>query len=153
MSFQQDVDATPGLKGAYCRGLRAVRGVDRARITATPPRNLTGSVDVDSALTACFPQSPRWDYVVAWKSPNRSEQVHWIEVHPAGGAGTIREVSAKLTWLKGWLAAGGKQLNTYERKFVWIASGKSTIQQNSPQMKKLVLTGVFFAGSHYTITG
>lgn len=153
MSFRQDVETTADLIGAYRRGLQALRKGDRTRITAKPSRKLLGSANIDAALRDRFPQAERWDYAVACNSPDRYEHIHWIEVHPASGMGTISEVSAKLAWLKEWLGSSGTRLNRYKKRFVWIASGKSAFQQNSPQLKKLVLAGVFFAGGHYAIAG
>jgi hypothetical protein len=63
----------------------------------------------------------------------------------------VDEVLAKLTWLKEWLNAEGTRLKAYRRKIVWIASGRSAFQQNSPQLRKLVARGVYFAGGHYVM--
>ena len=151
MSLQHDIENAAGLDDAYRAGLQALRARDRAKIEAVPTRSLSGSVDVDSALRIRFARSPRWDYAIGWKQRNRAEYVYWVEVHPASGGRTIHEVSAKLVWLKEWLGAEGSRLGRYRRSFVWIASGKSAFQQNSPELKKLSMAGVHFAGGHYTI--
>jgi hypothetical protein len=152
MSFQQDIAGILGLENSYCRGLQALRAFERSKIRAMRPRRITGSADIDSALSDRFPQDPRWDYTIACMTDNQLEILHWVEVHPADGTGTIGEIHAKLTWLNGWLDNEGARLNTYRRKIVWIASGRSAFQQNSPQLKKLVLAGVYFAGGHYAIS-
>lgn len=151
MSFQEDIANIVGLNDAYRSGLRALRKGDRQKLSAAQTRRISGSADIDSALSSRFSQDPRWDYAIAWKAANQSELLHWVEVHPADGTGTIGEIEAKLAWLKGWLGNEGSQLRPYRPRFVWIASGRSAFQQNSPQLKKLVLAGVYFAGGHYTI--
>lgn len=151
MSFRQDLQVVAGLEDAYQPGLKALRSRDREKITDPKPRNLTGSADIDTALCERYPDSPRWDYVAASTTQNRSEFLHWIEVHPADGEGTIGEVQTKLAWLKEWLFADGKPLNNYPRRFVWIASGRSAFQQNSPQLKKLASQGLVFAGGFYSM--
>ena len=146
-----DVTQTSGLETACQPGLQALRAIDRSRITARQPRRLTGSVDVDKALMDRFPDANRWDYVAASQSSDNAEYLYWIEVHRATGTDTIGEVSAKLTWLKEWLCNDGARLNGYRRAFVWIATGRSAFQQNSPQLKRLAAAGIIFAGGHYTI--
>jgi hypothetical protein len=151
MSFQQDVENTPGLDAAYCRGLQALHETDRQRLNANPPRKLAGSANIDHALREQFPNSPRWDYVVAWTATNASEHLHWIEVHSANGSGKINEMSVKLTWLIGWLSGDGSRLRGYPRKLVWIASGSTGFRAGSPQSKKIASMGILFVGNHYTI--
>lgn len=151
MSFQHDVEETPGLSDACRRGIQALDATDREKITARPSRKLAGSVYLDSQLADRFPDANRWDYVVAWDTARNEELLHWIEVHPAGRRGCVDEVLAKLTWLKEWLNAEGTRLKAYRRKIVWIASGRSAFQQNSPQLRKLVARGVYFAGGHYVM--
>ena len=153
MSFEHDVAKTVSLENAYRRGLEALRNRDRAKITTERPRKLAGSAHIDAALGRRFPNEARWDYAIAWGVDKRSEEIHWVEVHPASRIATIGEVSAKLSWLKRWLKGEGSRLDRYKRGFIWIASGKSGFQQNSPQLKTLGLAGIYFAGGHYTIAG
>jgi len=151
MSFKSDVRNTAGLRGAYKPGLQALRQVDRSRLTAKPARKLAGSVDLDTALAASAPRDSRWDYVVAWTRSN-GECLHWVEIHDADRAGAPAEVCRKLQWLRAWLESDGRRLEEYPRRFVWVASGRSAFQQNSPQLKRLALAGMHFAGGHYTLS-
>ncbi|HPD30000.1 MAG TPA: hypothetical protein PLL20_08410 [Phycisphaerae bacterium] len=151
MSFQNDVEQTAGLEHAYRPGKQALRPADQNKVDAIATRRLAGSADIDAALENLRPNENRWDYVVGWATKEKSEFLYWIEVHSASGAGAVREILDKLTWLKGWLDGEGNRLRNYRRKIVWIASGKSAFQQNSPQLKRLVAAGVYFAGGHYTI--
>jgi hypothetical protein len=152
MSFKRDLARTCGLEDAWQPGLQALSAPDRARITVKPSSKLDGSADIDAALLVRFPGACRWDYVVAWKAEGSKEFLHWIEVHPADGTGTITEISDKLAWLKDWLARKGTLLRKYQRKLVWIASGRSAFRQNGPQLKRLALAGLYFAGGHYIIS-
>lgn len=152
MSFRRDISRTPGLANAHHDGLQALRALDRQKISTVDSRRLGGSADLDSALRLRFPSNPRWDYVVAMTVPTHDEHLHWIEVHPASGLHCVRELEAKLSWLKDWLSADGAMLSGYKRKFVWIASGRSAFQQNSPQLKRLGQAGLYFAGGHYKLS-
>ncbi|NLE58871.1 MAG: hypothetical protein GX616_10955 [Planctomycetes bacterium] len=152
MSFQNDVEQTAGLEHAYQPGKQALRPADQKKVDAVAPRRLAGSVDIDEALGSLRPNENRWDYVVGWATKEKSEFLYWIEVHSASGTGAVDEILEKLAWLRRWLGGDGNRLSKYERKIVWIASGKSAFQQNSPQLKRLVAAGVYFAGGHYTIS-
>lgn len=155
MSFEGDVAHTAGLSAAYRQGLKALRKGDRRKVKVPPrsTRRLAGSADIDLALAARFPQAARWDYAVAISVAGQSEFLHWIEVHSAGGLATIGQVLAKPAWLRNWLSNEGSLLNKYKREFVWIASGRSAFQQNSPQLKKMALQGLRFAGGHCMVAG
>lgn len=100
MSFQQAVAQTADLGAyAFCYGLRAL-GNDSSRVHASP-RSLVGSVALDNALQARYPNEPRWDYGIGVKKRARVSAV-WIEVHPASTS-EVRTVLNKLKWLKNWL--------------------------------------------------
>ncbi len=149
MSFQEAVEATPGVAGAYRPGLRALRAMDRDKVSADNPRNLAGSVDLDGALQAGMPDDPRWDYGVGANSAGE-EKVFWVEVHPAT-EGEIEAVLAKLMWLKQWLQDSAVALDGFPREFVWISSGRTAITQRSPKLKRLALAGGVFKGGHLRI--
>ncbi len=150
MSLKRDVERTKGLEDGWQPGLQALRA-DRARVSASSTRALTGSVDVDRALRRRFRHASRWDYVVGWKRPKDVEFLHWIEVHPAGGSRMIGEVAAKLAWLREWLNGEGRPLRDYNRRFVWIASGRSGFRAGSPQSKRIASLGLVFSGNHYAL--
>jgi len=151
MKFKQAVLNTPALANAYCPGLQALKRVDAERITCTKPRDLTGSVDVDSALCQAFPDKPRWDYVVGIKHDQSSDRAIWIEVHPASSTGEVNVVIAKLRWLKSWAADAAPDLLSLTREYVWIATGSVTFSQASPQRRRLANEGIRFVGSRYNI--
>lgn len=150
MSFREDVEAVSGLGGAFRAGLQALTGPDQRRLTVSQPRRLSGSVHIDAALAERHPQSARWDYTVA-KCEDRDEQLHWIEVHSAGGSTNMDEVFAKLDWLLGWLTGEGVRLARYRHRFIWIATGHSGFRAGSPQSKKIANRGIYFAGRHYVL--
>lgn len=149
MSFQQAVAATPGLAAAYRRGLQAVRAPDRQRLTATKPRRLRGSVDLDDALRHAYPNVNRWDYGIGARGAG-GDVVYWAEVHPATD-GQIGVMMAKLDWLKTWLTTSNTMLSQLRREFVWVASGRALLTQKSPKLKALAEKGLMFKGSHFRI--
>jgi len=148
MKFSAAVKDTIGISDAFSDGLGALKKADKKRVSAQKPRNLIGSIDLDSALKELFPDTPRWDYGIAYA--DEAEIIHWVEVHPAS-SGHIAEVIAKLDWLKKWLEETANKLNEIPRKFVWVSSGSVSLQPGSPQRKLLATKGVYFAGAHYTI--
>ena len=145
MSLRQDVERTNGLNGHYRRGIQALKPIDRNRITIAEP---IGSVDVDAALQGTYPHDARWDYLIGRRC-GTATQLHWVEIHPANGDHTIGEVASKLNWLKKWVS--GTPLNSYERRFHWVASGKCPFNARYPRIRSLVQKGVEFAGQHLTI--
>lgn len=150
MRFKRDVEATAGLEGAYRPGLQALPRHDANRLDVARSISLTGSVHLDDCLREQFPSDPRWDYVIGTRK-KACELLHWIEVHDAGRTGSVREIGSKLQWLTGWLNTEGHRLHGYDRRFVWVAAGRSAFHQNSPEIKKLALQGLHFAGRHYEL--
>ena len=150
MTFEEAVAGTEELADAYRVGLGALRARDKKRITCNDPRDLGGSLDVDDALSPSRPNDPRWDYGIGTRKGRRRELVVWIEVHPASSR-HVRDVLNKLSWLKSWLVASAPLLNKFRRKFVWVASGRVALPQNSPQRKKLAAQGLHFAGRRYRL--
>ena len=150
MAFRDAVLATDGLNDAYHPGLQALRSVDRQRITCARPRDLTGSVNLDAALSDALPNDPRWDYGVGVSKRQHSESVVWIEVHPASSR-HIQAVLRKFSWLRQWLAGSAPLLNRMPAKFVWVASGRVAIPANTPQRRRLSASGIHFAGRHYEL--
>ncbi len=148
MSFMDDVNATPNLKGTLRPGLQALSAANKAHVNLESETKLLGSVDVDTALKKTHPQAARWDYVVG-KKQGESAHLHWIEVHPASSTGNIAEIEAKLVWLTGWMR--GTPLLNYPRNVVWVASGKSVFNSRHPKLKALAARGLSFAGGHLTI--
>jgi hypothetical protein len=150
-AFADAVRSTTGLDQAHRPGLGALRRTDRHRIHCPEPRNLTGSVDLDSALSDSHPNDPRWDYGIALRVDRKSELVFWVEVHPASSS-HIQQVLSKLSWIRDWLRSSAPLLNAFPRQFVWIASGRVAIPANSPQRKRLANAGIRFAGARFELS-
>lgn len=147
MRFEEAVRHTPDLEDAYKPGLQALRPVDGNHVSATNPRSIAGSVDLDAALRPLAPNSPVWDYGVAQRAGRDMERVFWIEIHPAT-TGEINSVLAKLEWLKGWLRNDGTRLDGFDREFVWVASGRTALRPGAQQTKRMAAMGLRFAGGH-----
>ena len=101
MTFQQAVVQTTDLgASAFRYGLHAL-GNDSSKVQFASTRSLVGSVALDNALQARYPNDPRWDYGIGLKKSARESAV-WIEVHPASTS-EVTTVLNKLRWLKNWL--------------------------------------------------
>jgi len=151
MRFQQAVENTQDLSGAYRPGLQAMQSRDHSRISCCDSHVVTGSVNLDYALATMLPDDPRWDYGVGVTARTRSETAIWIEVHPASSH-HVGEVLGKLGWLKNWLRTRAPELDAMPREFVWVASGQVAFQANSPQRRRLATQGLRFAGSHLCLS-
>lgn len=150
MTFQQAVEATADLAGAWCPGLQALKRADKLHVRAQDTRRLTGSADVDAALQQRRPKDKRWDYAIGHQPANgQREMIYWVEVHPAG-AGDTKVVLAKLDWLKQWLT-GAPYLNAMPREFVWVSSGQTSFSLTAPQQKQWALRGLQHKGRVFTI--
>jgi hypothetical protein len=148
--FYQAVTATPGLASAYRSGLKAIQPSDKAKITCRNPRKLTGSVCVDAALKQTMPTEPRWDYAIGYQGDN-TEEIVWVEVHPASSNNHPKEMSKKLDWLAGWLADEGKAMNYRQYRMVWVSSGHISFRNNDPELRRLRDRGLKFVGSHLAL--
>ena len=110
--------------------------VPKEHIRAVDSKLLSGSVDVETALTATHPIANRWDYGIGYRPTNLADEVvYWVEVHPAGSDGAVNVVLAKLAWLQSWLSKNKDQLGSMKRPFIWISSGSTSFTPNSPQQK------------------
>lgn len=153
MRFQVAIEGTRKLTGAYCRGLQALKRIDRKRIVHKSSKRVTGSLDLDTALSSPCPNDPRWDYGIGIRKTANSDYVVWVEVHPASST-HIDDVLKKLAWLRQWLVSSGPLLRKLvpppgkeaPPTFVWIASGKVHLQPGSQQRKKLAMQGLHFSG-------
>ena len=149
MTFREAVEATPEIAGSFNAGLRALRAVDRQRITAQRPRALRGSADLDKALEGLYPNARRWDYAIGVEQARR-QRVYWTEVHPARDD-QIVVIREKLEWLRQWLRDSAVALNNLPREFVWVSSGATAITPSSPKLRALAAQGVVFKGGHFRI--
>lgn len=137
--FREAVEATADIAAAYKSGLQALKRADAGKVTASDTRKIDGSVDIDSAVKALYPDDNRWDYAIGYDS-----KVCYVEVHPAFTS-EIDTMLKKLTWLKGWLKDKAPKLNEMQKMspaYVWVQSGKCAILPTSGQAKKLAQTGL-----------
>lgn len=142
MRFKEAIEHI--LPGTYREGLQALAGLDRERIACKNPRKLAGSLYLDEALAETQPNDPRWDYGIALRG-KQTDDVVWVEVHPASSS-NVKEVIAKLRWLKQWLRDSGKDLAQMTRKdgYHWVASGAVAIPKNSKQARQLAAAGLAY---------
>jgi hypothetical protein len=152
VTFKHAVQRTPSIAQGYLAGLQALSNVDRARVTATDTRLLTGSLDLDTSLKASRPADPRWDYGIGYKRNREPEQIFWIEIHPARTTTHLVEVEKKLRWPKEWLDNDGALLCDFRREFVWVSSGATAYTQNSRQTRRLAQAGLQLRGRHFNIS-
>ena len=151
MNFQQAVGKTPALKDAWRAGLQALRAEDKPHIEAEDPRNLTGSVDVDTAYQKLMPQSNRWDFGIAFQHSNHDKEVvYWVELHTASDS-QVKVVIKKAQWLLEWLNGEGKPLAAFEKEIVWVSSGATTFTRSSPQKKLMAQAGLQHVGGKLRI--
>jgi hypothetical protein len=148
MSFKSDVKKTRHLEDAWRSGIQALKASDRSLITLKNGAAVTGSVDVDSALKQSQPAAARWDYVISHGAAS-GERLIWLEVHPASGGSCFQEIQVKHAWLMQWME--GTPFKDYERRFLWLASGKCAYNQNHPKVKSLARQGISFCGRHLTL--
>jgi hypothetical protein len=142
VTFRQAVDAAPGLRGAFCEGLQALRRSDGAKIECKNPRRVIGSIDLDEHLAISCPDDPRWDCGIGVKS-NGAEEAVWVEVHPASSA-HVGEVLRKLKWLKNWLERNAPDLRAMTSRYCWVASGSVSLRPGSREYMRIADEGLTF---------
>jgi hypothetical protein len=146
--FALAVGATPALAMAYRPGLRALKRADAAHVSAPHPIRLTGSVNLDDALTATLPNAARWDYAIGHHPRMGEEAILWVEIHAASGGNHLHEMDAKVIWLLGWLRADAPAMSYTPRRIIWVASGRSSFGGNDPKLRALRNRGLEFVGGH-----
>ena len=150
--FEANVKACAALSQHYRVGLKALRQADKRHIQVSEPKQLTGSVDVDSALAKALPNAPRWDYGIGHRAHgNGVETVHWVEVHPATD-GEVNAIEAKLAWLMSWVAAHAPALSAMKRQYVWVSSSHTHLTPTAPGLKRLAQKGLRNVGRGYRIS-
>ena len=153
MGFKEVVEATTNLQGKWKAGLGALRAEDAPHIKPedTSTKRLRGSVDIDAAWVRFDPQGNRWDFAIGYKHDNRADEfIYWVEIHTGSNA-EIKVVLKKLAWLKVWLKAEGKELDKFDRLFVWTSSGATSFTEGATQVKKLADQGLHYSGSIFRI--
>lgn len=127
--------------GIDCKqGLQAVKKEYRAAIIPQNARDLTGSLDLDTAMKANEPQANRWDYGIGFKQGD-DQMAIWIEPHPADTK-EVDVIQKKLDWLKHWLTQNtdfkrltDKTADCQLPQYVWLAT--KGIHINRPGANKL----------------
>lgn len=121
MNFIDAVKSSPKIAECLKNGLQAL-GAHNSKISVRETRDLVGSVDIDTCLKRHHQNAPRWDYVFGYK-----DRVYYVEVHPADNTRKVREVTAKLQWLKQWRKLSAKNLESLENQstYHWISTGKT----------------------------
>ncbi len=127
MNFIDAVQSIPEIAQCLKAGLQAL-GANSRKIEVRESRDLTGSVDIDTCLKRRYLNDPRWDYVFGYK-----DHIYYVEVHPADNTRKVREVTAKLEWLKQWRKRSARNLEDLESQssYHWISTGRtlSTIKR------------------------
>jgi hypothetical protein len=136
MSFKEAISATPLLKNAYRNGLQALGNYSN-KVRPSDTKKCEGSVDIDNAVKAIYPNDSRWDYVIGYDGIT-----YFIEVHSADTS-EVASVLKKFSWLQDFLVTDAPELNQQQKKrFYWISSGGNNILRGSPQARKLALSGI-----------
>ena len=122
MNFIEAIQNSPEIANCLENGLQALERRDRNKISVNSSRELKGSVYIDKCLERHYPNSPRWDYIFGYK-----DQIYYVEVHPADNTRKVREVTAKLRWLKQWHRGSAQSLEDLERQstYHWISTGRT----------------------------
>ena len=151
MTFKQAVKgAPPPVDDAYRNGIQALNKGHRKYMECSDANRLTGSIDLDAALRQVpeHASASRWDYGIGYRPKREPEQAVWVEVHSANTS-QVSVVLRKLQWLRDWLngddAEQLKQMTDAADsgiRFVWVASNGVKILKNSPQSRRLSMSGI-----------
>lgn len=139
--FRHAVENTPGIQEAYCPGLQALTEAEKSKIDLKDTRRATGSVNLDGALKATYPNEARWDYGIGYEHRTKGESVVWVEFHPANSH-HVDTVLDKLRWLKTWLAGKAPLLYTLPGRYCWMATGRTAITPTSRFAKQIAKEGL-----------
>lgn len=122
MNFIEAIQSIPEIAECLKNGLQALERQDKTKIKVNASRDLKGSVYIDECLEKRYPNAPRWDYVFGYK-----DRIYYVEVHPADNTRKVREVTAKLGWLKQWRKLSAENLEDLESQstYHWISTGKT----------------------------
>ena len=125
MNFTAAIQSAPEIAQCLKKGIAGIRG-NSTKVAVRETRHLKGSVDIDACLVNRYPNKPRWDYVFGYK-----DRVYYVEVHPADNTGTVKEVTAKLQWLKQWRKLSAKNLDSLKSQstYHWISTGKTAFKR------------------------
>ena len=133
MSFTGAVRSTPEIAKCLKAGLQAL-GANSSKVRVRVPRDLKGSVDIDTCLTSYCPNAPRWDYVFGYKN-----HIYYVEVHQ-GKTSEVENIIKKFNWLKQWRARSATNLENLKNQSShhWISvSGTASIGKRSRYRRML----------------
>jgi hypothetical protein len=136
--FQATVIKVSDIAEGYCQGLGAL-GTNSCYVAVKEPRHLDGSVDIDTCTHDAYPHDNRWDYVFSYEG-----KAYYLEVHPATG-GSVKEMEAKLSWLKSWLKKKAAPLDAYPSgtpRYTWVHSGKCGLLKSAPEYRRAATLGL-----------
>ncbi len=140
MKFKTAVQGTLEIATHFRVGLRSLSKAHRSSINARDPRRIAGSVNIDAALRATYPNANRWDYAIGYRISNKNDKAFFVEFHRAK-VSEIQLVLRKKGWLESWMT--GQPLNEVQRgRFVWVSAGGINILPNSPQRRVLDKNGI-----------
>lgn len=137
LSFEEAVKATSDISDCFQKGLKAF-GKNSTKIKLVDNKQCEGSVDIDTCVTAKYPNDSRWDYMFSYMG-----NIYFVEIHSAYTS-EISVVLKKLKWLKDWLRTQAPEigkLKAKENPFFWIQSGRYDISPSS-QAKRLAQEGL-----------
>ncbi len=122
MNFTEAIQKIPEIAECLENGLQALERQDKTKIKVNASRELKGSVYIDKCLEKRYPNEHRWDYVFGYR-----DRIYYVEVHPADNTRKVREVTAKLRWLKQWCKLSAKNLEGLKGQstYHWISTGKT----------------------------
>ena len=136
--FEAIVRSVTDISEGYKPGLSAM-GANSRYVLAKDTRKLDGSVDIDACTHDKYQGDHRWDYVLSY-----DERAFFVEVHPTTG-GEVKEMEAKIGWLKAWLKQHAKPLNEFpsgKPRFTWVSSGKCGLLKSSPEYRRAAMLGL-----------
>lgn len=126
MAFRDTVEANQQIGSCYQQGKQALTGNHRNKVQPQNPRNLNGSVDIETCLGEPEQGEARWDYMIGYE-----KAAYFIEVHPADSR-HVGEMIKKVQWLKQWLKQNQdiKALLAENSPFRWVSTNGVNIQGN-----------------------
>lgn len=109
--FQATIQNIPDIQHCYQLGLQAL-GSNSSLVKPTDPRQLEGSVNLDTCVKRLYPDENRWDYMLSYR-----ETLYFIEVHPAITT-EVKTVLNKKAWLIKWLQNKAPQLQAHPPTYI-----------------------------------
>lgn len=135
MKFRTAVEDTDEIAAGFYNRLDALTTAHKNRISASEPRRLEGSVNIEAALRPTHQNDNLWDYAIGYRVSSKIDEIYYVEFHPAR-VDEVEGVIKKLQWLEGWIF--GKPIGDMQKKiFVWVKVGGNRIPGNSRYMREI----------------